>query len=179
MNERMNMEHWCNVAERGWKTCPSDTFSTLNRTWTGLGSNMGVRGVTPTEWVRPFFLSFYFYSFPAPPPPHNTSQPTIGLPIYLTDMTSIEWSKKSRHVLPKTIFKEIHNIPDFPLWHGNGLLLHSNCYMHSSTSTWQSLYLCSHNNNGVTCIIYKNCKSWLISLLKIVTVVYKWRYDLP
>jgi hypothetical protein len=40
--------------------CPSDIFSTLSRTWTGLGSDMVLRGVRPTELVLPVFPLFIF-----------------------------------------------------------------------------------------------------------------------
>ena len=46
------MEHRWNEIDRGkpkysGKTCPSATFSTTNLTWTGPGSNLGLRGGRP------------------------------------------------------------------------------------------------------------------------------------
>jgi hypothetical protein len=49
---KMSTENWCSDTERasrstGSKTCPSDTSSITNLTWTGLGSNPGLCNERP------------------------------------------------------------------------------------------------------------------------------------
>ena len=48
----MSVEHWWNDPDRGklkQRTFYSATVSTINPTWTGLGSNAGLRGDRPAQ----------------------------------------------------------------------------------------------------------------------------------